>query len=943
MRNFLFFFFSLSSMLLQAQQFGGNPASLKWRQLSTDTARIIFPEGLDSQARRIASVVHWMAANNRSLGNKADKINIVLQNQTTIANGYVNLGPYRSEFMMTPSMNNFDLGSIGWADQLALHEYRHVQQFSNFRTGASKLMYYLFGEEGLSLAINAAIPDWFYEGDAVYHETVHSEQGRGRMPSFINQYKSLWLAQKNYSWMKLRNGSLKDYVPNHYPLGYLLVNYGYASSGPEFWKKVTQDAAAFKGLFYPFQKAVRKHAGVSYKTFREQGISFYKQKAGIQNLVSDQKTDRPLSEKNVLNITAPTTKFVTNYLFPYRRDDGSLVYLKNSYRSRFAFYIHDGEKEHAVRVKDISLEEQYSLRNGKIVYAAYKPDTRWGWKDYSEIRMLDLATGKQRSVTRRTKYFSPDISEDGNRIAAVLMDESGKTGLHVIETETGNVLYRINSTEVNLFTDPKFIDDNHLVSAARFHDGKMALVKINLESGDLEKLTPSSYSVIGNPNISKGMVYFTAAYSGNDEIYAVDPGNRKIYQVTNSQLGKYFGSVSENELVYSAFSAAGYQLEAMQPGDLKWAEINPMSVQLAVPPFLPANQELFSGQMLKSIPTRNFQQTPYSKGTRLFNFHSWRPYYEDPEFRYSLYGENVLNTFQSELYYLYNENEKTNAAGFSAVFGGLYPYFTGGTQFTFGRTDSVNNKLRKWNQLDTRAGIQVPLNFTGGRFFRYLNLGSSYVFRVENNTGTNRNDFAENNFSYLSHFIGYSQQVQLARQHIFPRFGFQVSLQQRHAITTYNSYQFLGNGTLFLPGIANAHHIVLNGSFQQRDTFRILFSNRMPYSRGFNELYFSRMWRLSGNYHFPLILSDLGFGNILFVQRIRANLFYDFTKVYSRDKKLTRNQRSLGAECFFDTKWWNQHPLSFGFRFSFPQDPDILTGNKGSIFEIILPVSILPR
>jgi hypothetical protein len=58
-------------------------------------------------------------------------------------------------------------------------------------------MYYLAGDDGLSLAINASVPDWFYEGDAVYNETVHSKLGRGRIPFFTNQYKSLWLAIKN--------------------------------------------------------------------------------------------------------------------------------------------------------------------------------------------------------------------------------------------------------------------------------------------------------------------------------------------------------------------------------------------------------------------------------------------------------------------------------------------------------------------------------------------------------------------------------------------------------------------------------------------------------------------------------------------------------------------------------------------------------------------------
>jgi hypothetical protein len=186
MKKILFVFLSgLISVIAIGQQFGGNPPSLKWKQISTDTARIIFPAGMESQANRAATIIHRLAAENmNSLGNRLQKINIVLQNQTTVPNGYVNLGPYRSEFYMTPAFNNLDQGSISWADQLTLHEYRHVQQYNNFKQGASKLMGILFGEDGYALASNAAVPDWFFEGDAVYQETVLSEQGRDGCPSF---------------------------------------------------------------------------------------------------------------------------------------------------------------------------------------------------------------------------------------------------------------------------------------------------------------------------------------------------------------------------------------------------------------------------------------------------------------------------------------------------------------------------------------------------------------------------------------------------------------------------------------------------------------------------------------------------------------------------------------------------------------------------------------
>jgi len=929
---------------LYSQEFGGNPPAIKWKQINTDTARIIFPEGRDASAQRIASIVHFLAAKDNSLGNKRNKINIVLQNQSTIANGYVGLGPYRSEFYLTPSLNNFELGSIDWADGLALHEYRHVQQFSNFRTGLSKAMYYLAGEEGLAVAINASIPDWFYEGDAVYNETVHSEQGRGRIPFFTNQYKSLWLAKKNYSWMKLRNNSLKDYVPNHYPLGYLLVNYGYEKYGSDFWKKVTQDAASFKGLFYPFQNAIKKHAGVDYKTFRKEAFGYYKLNSDMQYKSATQEKLNSSNEDGQ-KITTATLSHVTNYFFPYQSGSDSLLYLKSSYRKRSAFVIKDNSGEHVLRIKDISLDEQYSYRNGKIVYSAYKPDVRWGWKNFGEIRVLDVKSGNQQTITHKSKYFAPDINNDGSKIAAVNYEPDGKCELHILDATTGEVLQRINASSIAVFTDPKFIDDSSLVSCIRFNEGSMSMVRVHLSSGAIEYLLDPTWAVIGFPNVQGDKVYFTASVNGNDDLFMLDLASHehKIFQLSNSATGNYFASASNGKLVYSSFTADGYQIKEISLDKANMKETDRFLFKNSGETYKIAKENEFRSLLLNDIGTRSFPLSKYKKGTRLLNFHSWRPYYEDPIFTYTLYGQNILNTLQTELYYLYNQDERTNAVGFSTTYGALFPYLSAGAEYTFKRIDTLNNVTRQWNQLDTRVGLNIPLNFSGGRFFRNLNFGSSYVFRFEQNTGPTKDLFSENNFSYLSHFINYSQQVQMARQHIYPRLGYSLSLQYRHAISKYESYQFFGSGHIYLPGFFSNHSFVVDGAFQQRDTFRILFSNRFPYSRGFNETYLSRMWKLGANYHFPVWVPDWGFGNILYIQRIRANGFYDFTKVYSRNKKVTANQRSAGIEFYFDTNWWNQYPLTFGFRISRRLDDDLVTGQRGTWFEFILPVSIIPR
>jgi hypothetical protein len=155
-------------------------------------------------------------------------------------------------------------------------------------------------------------------------------------------------------------------------------------------------------------------------------------------------------------------------------------------------------------------------------------------------------------------------------------------------------------------------------------------------------------------------------------------------------------------------------------------------------------------------------------------------------------------------------------------------------------------------------------------------------------------------------------------------------------------YQTLTSGQLFLPSIAN-HSIVLSGSYQDTDTNSV-FSNNFVQSRGYTDLYFARMWRFSANYHFPIVYPDLGLASIVYFQRLRGNLFYDVTQVYRRDKTPWVYLRSVGGELFFDTKWWNELPVSFGIRASYLLDNGFtLNDQKGKTwFEFILPLNLIP-
>lgn len=936
----LFFLFSSLSIygLLHAQEFGGNPPSVKWQQVNTPTVRVIFPGGLDSQANRVANITSYLArTTQQTIGNRERKINLVLQNQTTVSNAYVGLGPFRSEFLMTPFQNSFELGSLPWADQLAIHEFRHVQQYNNFNTGLSKVMRILFGEEGQALANNAAIPNWFFEGDAVFNETNVSRQGRGRLPFFYNPYRSLWKTGKNYGWMKLRNGSFKDFVPDHYALGYLMVAYGRQKYGDEFWKKVTHDAAAFKGLFYPFQQAVKKYSGKNFIEFRNDALLYFK--------------------NNILNDTAGKItggvkrEEYASYEHPAYVDDKTIVFVKTTYKANPAFFILAGNGERKIRTKDVSLDNYFSYRRGKIVYASYRPDKRWSYRDYGELQILDIASGKQRTITTRSKYFSPDISEDGKQIVAVKNDPQGWSLLQLIDAKKGTILLTLPNTRHLFYTYPKFYRDDLIVSAVRNQQGQMSLAQVNINTGVTEYLLPFSYNVIGFPCIWRDTIYCTASHGKEDRLLAISPGNKNTLLLENPLSGEASGyyepALNDHRMAWTTFTANGFKLVEKNKSMLSWKSVDETYFEDSPGNFGISTLQETNADLLAHVPHTLLPSRRYPKATGLLHFHSIEPDINDPEYSITIISENILNTLQSQLSFTYDRNEQFKKIGFDAVYSALFPYLSAGIDYTIDRRARYRSQRVYWNELEPGTGINIPVNLSKGRSLTYVNIGTRYTFNQTTYQGAFKDTFGNVSYSYLNNFFSFINEEQKAKQQIFPSFAQTLTVNFKNAITKYNGSQLVVNANFYLPGLLSTQSLVLNGAWLQKSKANQLnFSANFPFSRGYTSENFHQMFRWGANYHFPICYPDQGFADIVYLLRARANVFYDQTHVsdfFADGRDFRANFKSAGAEIYFDTKWWNELPVSFGVRYSRLFDADLFGYSGKNRWELILPVNLLTQ
>jgi hypothetical protein len=926
-----FFVFLFFHGMLQAQRFGGTPTKLKWKQIDMPSADIIFPKGMDTAAFAISK---WITKIDKEktgkLGGRSSKIPIVIQNLPVISNAYVGLGPWRSEFYTFPPQNALELGSTNWVENLVVHEYRHAHQFSNFKKGLSKFAYIVAGQQGQALANSASVPDWFFEGDAVYEETKYLSQGRGRLPYFFDPFHSIWLGKKKYSYQKLRSGSLKDLVPNHYQLGYMLVAYGYTKYGDDFWGKVTADAAAYKGLFYPFQKAIKKYSGQTYKQFTAEAIGSFRLKLPTSTTIGKEQA-----------VTLPNEKRLINYHFPVWLDGDSLLVLKKPANEVPYWVIINKQKEKRLGIKEIGIEDYYTYKRGFIVYTANGFDPRWSWREYSDISLYNIYDGSRTRLTRGGRYLSPDLSNDGEKVVAVQYTIEGKSSLDFIDFGLKQLEHRYEHPEGMYMSYPVFsADDQQVYFIARRDNGESAVQAFDRSKNETSTLIPFVNTPISLLRAKGEWLLFTVSQESKNELWRYNVKTKVMNLVVSSSTGAYAGDLNATgeDIVYSKPTAEGEQVFKLANADTSpRVALTDAALVYPVRYSFPESEPLANDT--------SFSVEKFKKGNKLFNIHSWRPFYEQPDWSFTLYGENVLNTFQSSYDYTYNENEGSHKVGANLAYGGWYPWVTGATSYTINRTFNDQTRTYQWNEWNGNIGLRLPFNFTYGKLYKRLDLSATLNGQMVDYQAKSIPQPQDRFLGFVQQQMTWSMQSQQAVQQIFPRFAFVTRIQNKMTIGNTKANQLFVTGQLYLPGAMKTHALVLGASYQRRDTLRqYIFNNGFALSRGYSAFDFPRMWKWNVNYHFPIVYPDFGLANIVYFQRVRANVFYDDTYLKSLRTGRITNLRSAGTEIYFDTKWWNQQPVSFGVRYSRLLDSRLVNPNLNpNVWEFILPLNLLPN
>ena len=520
------------------------------------------------------------------------------------------------------------------------------------------------------------------------------------------------------------------------PLGYMLVAYGREKYGDDFWARTAVEAAAFKGLFYPLQKAIKRNSGIPYDSFRIRALDFF------QNQLPEYAYSDPLALYGKQKL-----HFVADELFAQFTDSIHLVFLNSSYLlpSEFVIGNTNGESLKRIRFRAISIDDAFSYRNHKIIYAAFEPDLRWGWRDYSVLRLLDLDSRKDIRITHKTKYFSPDISPDGKSVVAVNLSPSGKSYLDILDLHTGKLLKELPNPDSLVYTYPKYFTEGQLVAAVRNEKGQMSLMQIELTTGAQRILVYWSMDALGYVSVAGNQIYFTRTANGEDRGFCWREG--QVFRLNaDASTGNYQLASGYGRLAWNGFSSAGFRIQvtgihnafSTEPETLNLHDTSEKHevYDLDHPPF----------QIPFPIPDTLFPVKKYPALSHPFNFHSWRPFINDPDYTLSLVGQNVLNSVQSEIYVGYNSNEQYKKTGMDFTYGGLFPFLNIGTEYRMDRSGYLKGQKIYWNELLPYAGVSVPLNFSRGRWMTSLEGGINYTYHQEYYPGSLQGQFSHSIF-----------------------------------------------------------------------------------------------------------------------------------------------------------------------------------------------------
>lgn len=878
-----------------------NPRGMTWRRIETPHFVVIYPDSLGAEAQRAATLLEATYRPLRqTLPSRRDRVPVVLNNRSMTSNAFVSWAPRHSRWYALPPTTVDQMGPVDWYTLLASHEGRHIVQQDAVRTGIIGFFDRLFGDNTTAFLGGALyFPSWYWEGDAVGTETALTADGRGRQPSFTQRIRALRAAGKAYNYWPAWEGSYRTYYPDWYELGFVLTTYVKRTYGADAWPKVLKRAARNPLAPLALSQALKHVTGRTLVQLQRDAV------AALDTLWTKQRDTLRFTSARQLT---PANESFHNWLQPQFAGDGSIIatYSDLSTVKRLE-RLRDGKREVLVANMALQGELQFHVRGDRVVWSEYEVSPRWGGESFLVIKRLDLATKRITQLTHRSRYFSPALSPNGDRIVAVDFSLARQATLAILDAGSGRELQRLPNRSGAFLVTPAWSNDGRSLYVVAVDSSRgNALLRVPLDGSAADTIIPYTHHAISRPTPAGERIIFGSPRSGIDNIYAVDLESHHVQQLTSRPFGAMWGTPTPDgaRIVFSDYSVRGYDLAESSLGAALDATSGAKpAIERFVDPVVAQESRIDT-----TSQPHAWKSTAYRGVSTLFDFHSLTlaPTSDAANAGLALESRNLLNTFGLSVGATFNVNEHTGAAEVGASYAGLPVILDvagrlGSRASTYTDTAGAVHGF-SWHEQSLNMSLRLPLTRLRGLTRQSLvataGLGLTHIsdqpvaFRNENNNG----DFTPATYALSAFHLRPA-----AYRDLYPTGGV-VSALYRHTPfgSDYRSHQTSVRGAVYLPGLAENHAFVIDAARELQDPTNYRFSAQYLFPRGYASRIHERFTRLGTSYYLPLAYPDLALGPWAYVRRIQGGIFGDAGRGSTRSGAAVIDYRSAGAELTAD-------------------------------------------
>lgn len=908
----LFAYLSVDAQILEFEQ---NPPHLQWRQIHTPNFQVIFPSSFEHNAQRLSSQLEEMIRVLDRRTGRSRRTPIVLQNQSVLSNGFVQLAPRRSEFVTTPAPES----QIGdWLDQLAVHELQHIVQFDRL-VGQFRAPFL----EQLGMAFyGLTLPAWYFEGDAVWIETRITGGGRGRIPSWSMPYRANLLSGKQYSYQKDYLGSYKDVTPGFYEMGYFMVEKLYRDYGVDMASKMMDRMSGNLLRPYNFSRTLRRYTGYTTRQWHRETVNELRSEWQAA-LDTTAYTDYPLYPSPV------SAGKPASWLLPQALPNGQILVLRQGVGNTSAIICLNEDGDPAA-VSPIQIGPQntpnfYHARS-RLVWDEIRRNPRYAKQTFSVINTYDLESGFYRQLTRGTRFFSPVLHPEGGLIACVEISDENQAAIVFLDWQDGQVQKRFPAphSRLTLHTPAFRADGKRIVMVATSPQGT-TLLELDPDRQQYIQLIPWQVQQLERPVYQDNDVFFKAHYDGIDNIYKLVREDGNIYQLTHTRYGAFNPSIdtARRELLFNNYTPEGHRISRLPFDDLSLAEITPPIIRS------PSRQPLpLAGQAESNSSDDPWESRPYREASHLLNFHSLSVTsgdFSDPDsFQPGIYwlSDNLLNTLQTRLGYTYDSNIRSSEYSAGFTYQRYYPVFDisfsnrGNTGVLVRREDQTAGLSWRENHLNIQ--VRIPLVFFKRHRIYGLtgSIGTQFTGRYNLSIASDHSEWipsdterrqVQDNFVHqirfpLRYTLSFSHMLRRSALDLGPRWGQSFSLAYRHTPfgpvsqgNNTDNRHFALRSAFYFPGIVRHHSLLAQFSYQSgQGAYNMV--NNIPLVSGFDQLTPEPVENtLLINYRFPLAYPDWEIGALAYIKRIKGGVFADFQNVFVGSASANQ-PRTIGLE-----------------------------------------------